>query len=304
MSSRLSEAAAYGYITISISKSPSLNVLADLVLQEEPVDIQQAVARGVLSVDYLRISKARDIEEVDEAIYQFYVEFFKELIKYLPGAYSRYVEVFLEVFDIDRVASLIMAGKSYAKSPRYLYSKLGLYMDMLTASVDESKIGYALCAKSDTPIVCLYDKFIQRVSSALKSLSRHYQLYTQTTPIDIELSTDSIHLFTLLRVYSYILNEQKLKSSTTIDVDSLIRKYSMSRWVLESFRRVTGSIDSYLRKKPSLLIAFEAKELNSLIKDKLLYSPTLLDRLTYLLIDKFYESMLLRFIASKGLIRW
>lgn len=298
MSIKLSEAAAYGYVSVLIAKSPSIDVLIDMVEHREHLDIQQAVAKGLLSSDYLRLTRYKDIENIDDGITQFYIEFFIDLIKYLPDVYGRYIEVFMEIFDIDKVIALLLSSREHVKKPRYMYTKL-IQLDTILVGKSFEKIEYGLCTKSESIIECIYDKYIQRLLQILSNLSRLPLVNLQL--IDIELCKNSLYLFTLLRLYSYILNKHKLKIKNSISIEELIKKHIMSNWVTERLAKSLSLIEKELFKDPSLVIAYEAKAVNMEIKELLLYTATLLNKLTYLAITKFYESMLLRFIVMRRL---
>ncbi|MEM4903306.1 MAG: hypothetical protein QXK25_07565, partial [Ignisphaera sp.] len=170
MNMKLSEAASYGYVTILISKSPSIELLTDILEHEKTIDISTAVARGILPVEYTRLSRYEDVESIDNAVYSFYLELIRELSKYLPNLYSRYLETFIEIYDIDRIAiSLETRG---SKSLEYMFSRFGSIAQSLTGyRADLLHNDYKMCHESESIIECVHRVYLSRVVAVLKFLS-------------------------------------------------------------------------------------------------------------------------------------
>ncbi|MEM1720586.1 MAG: hypothetical protein QXZ16_06045 [Ignisphaera sp.] len=299
MNMKLSEAASYGYVTILISKSPSIELLTDILEHEKTIDISTAVARGILPVEYTRLSRYEDVESIDNAVYSFYLELIIELSKYLPNLYSRYLETFIEIYDIDRIAISLETRSS--KSLEYMFSRFGSIAQSLTGyRADLLHNDYKMCLESESIIECVHRVYLSRVVAVLKFLST--PSLNNIVLIDARRSVDALHLFVLIRLYSYLMNVQKLKKERIV-IDMFLERYRLARHLRDIFLRVINGIERGIDRDISLLLVYESKYINRELKDMLIYSPTLLDRLTYLLIEKFYESKLVRYIAMKK-YRW
>lgn len=299
MSTRLSEAASYGYVTILISKSPSIDMLTDIIERGEAIDISTAVTKGVLPTEYLKLSRYEDIDSVDSAIYTFYLELIRELSRYLPIPYTKYLEVFVEAYDIDIISSLGEQGK---KIPKYMFSRLGSATGLSTEGKKGLPVSdYSVCFKLKSVIECTYRIYLKRVTNVLRSL---HTPSLSSIAVDIRKSTDLLYLFVLTRLYSHVMNAKRLSIDIEYtDVATFLQKYGTPRNVMEVFSKIATKIESEFNKSPSLALIYEARHINVEAKNVLMYSPTLLDRLTYLLIEKFYESKLVRYIAMKK-YRW
>lgn len=293
MSTGLSEAAAYGYVSILIAKSPSVHVLADLVENNERIDLQQIVAKGIISSDYLKLSRYEDIESIDMEIDRLYIDFFKELTKYLPQQYSRYVEIFTEIFDIDKIAVMIVTPKEFLKKPKQVYTKSSQLLLDFVISRSGGEIDYVVCFKSSSTVECIFETYLNRLFVMLKNISRL---------IDIKISMHMLYLFTLLRLYSYVLNERKLKNKISISLENLIKKYQIPNHIIDKFSKCVNYIENEFSKNASFITIYEARIVGTIVKDVLLYSSSLIDKLTYLLITKFYEAKLMRYIATKKIL--
>ncbi|MEM1541122.1 MAG: hypothetical protein QW101_00470 [Ignisphaera sp.] len=296
---KLSEAASYGYVTILISKSPSIELLTDILEHERTIDIPTAAARGILPVEYTRLSRYDDVESIDNAVHSFYLELIRDLSKYLPNMYSRYLETFAEVYDIDRIAISLEIRSS--KPLEYMFSRYGsLAQSLIGHRANLLHNDYKLCLESESIIECVYRVYLSRVVAILKTLSTPSLNNIALT--DIRKSVDALHLFVLIRLYSYLMNVQKLKKERIV-IDMFLEKYRFARHLRDIFSRVINGIEREIDRDVSFLIVYESRYVSRELKDMLIYSPTLLDRLTYLLIEKFYESKLVRYIAMKK-YRW
>ncbi|MEM4902694.1 MAG: hypothetical protein QXK25_04425, partial [Ignisphaera sp.] len=154
--------------------------------------------------------------------------------------------------------------------------------------------------ESESIIECVHRVYLSRVVAVLKFLST--PSLNNIVLIDARRSVDALHLFVLIRLYSYLMNVQKLKKERIV-IDMFLERYRLARHLRDIFLRVINGIERGIDRDISLLLVYESKYINRELKDMLIYSPTLLDRLTYLLIEKFYESKLVRYIAMKK-YRW
>lgn len=300
MNARFSEAASYGYVTILISKSPRIDVLADIIERGEAVDIPTAVARGILSTEYLKLGRYEDVEGVDSAIHSFLLELIKNLSRCLPTLYNNYLETFVEVYDIDRVVAVLETRST--KTLNHMFSRLeATAQSLIRGGKSLQAHDYGRCFESKSIVECMYRVYLNRVVEILRSLC--VPSLSNVVPTDIRKSTNIVYLFVLARLYSYEINMRRLGlDKDRVDV-SILLKNEVSRNVIGMFSNIATNIEREAGRNPSLALVYEAKYINRDARDILLYSPTLLDRLTYLLIEKFYESKLVRYIAMKK-YRW
>lgn len=296
MSLKLTKEGAYGYVSVLISKSPSLIFLLESIESSEPIDIQVAISRGILGSEYSMFLQAKSVDDVDENVYSFYKRLLEDLLRFLPKPYDYYTNFFAEIFDLDKVISLIFVMEKQRLKTKYITSQV------------EPLIEYIVYSKKTpsnlhTYINCLNTSKERTVLDVVKCFMRVYServvnilhLIGRLEPI--ENSLRMFYLFSLLRFYRYVLNHKLLKVAYNIELKDFAREIGVPTSITSLAIEKSEKLYEYVKKDPTSALIYELKSVYEHLKF-LLYSPySFIDRLTYLLIHKFYESMLVRYLA-------
>ncbi|MEM4789317.1 MAG: hypothetical protein QXM55_04435 [Ignisphaera sp.] len=296
MSLKLTKEGAYGYVSVLISKSPNLALLLEIIESDSPIDIQTAISRGILGSEYSLFLQMKSIDDIDEAIYNFYKYYLENLIKYIPRPYDNFINCFIEVFDLDKVISMIFILEKQKLRSRYIISQIEPLIEYIVYS--KKSIGnlplYTVCLSANKGqtvldvVKCFTKIYIDRVANTLHSIS------------EVELIENSLkifYLFSSLRSYRYILSCRMLKSTCNIEIKDFIKEMGMPTPIALLAIEKINKIYEHIKKDPTFALIHELKSIYEQLKS-LLYSPySFIDRLTYLLIHKFYESMFIRYLA-------
>ncbi|MEM1525837.1 MAG: hypothetical protein QW775_01510 [Ignisphaera sp.] len=296
MSLKLTKEGAYGYISVLISKSPNLALLLDIIESSEPIDVQTAISRGILGSEYSLLIQAKSIDSIDEIVYNSYKHLIEDLLKFMPKPYNYFVDHFVEIFDLDKVISMIFMMEKQKLKVKYIVSQIGPLMEYIVyskrASGALSSYTNCLSISKERPILdvikCLMKVYVDRVVNTL-------YLVSELEPIENSLKI--FYLFSLLRFYRYVLNYKMLRITYNIELKDFAKEIGVPISIISLAIEKTDKIYEYIKKDRSYALIYELKSIYEQLK-LLLYSPySFIDRLTYLLIHKFYESMLIRYLT-------
>lgn len=296
MSLKLTKEGIYGYISVLISKSPNLALLLEVIESGEPIDVQVAISRGILGPEYLLFLQAKSVENIDESVYKFYKHFLEDLMKYTPKPYDYYLNYFAEVFDLGKVISMIFVIEKQKLKTKYIVSKIEPLIEyiMYSKKIPEDLSSYTNClslGKERTvldSIKCFMRVYSDRVVNT-------FHLISELEPIDNSLRI--FYLFSLLRFYWYILNHKMLRVAYNIELKDFAKEINIPASITSQAIEKTSRLYEYVKKDPTYALIYELKSIYEQLKF-LLYTPySLIDRFTYLLIHKFYESILIRYLA-------
>ncbi|ADM27834.1 hypothetical protein Igag_1020 [Ignisphaera aggregans DSM 17230] len=296
MTSGLSDEAYLGFLTSIIVNSPRIDRVSEKLLSED-IDISSAIALGLVPPIYSRFSQIRRLDDLEETLYDFYVKLKNSLHIYSRSKYAGYIDVFYEIYDIEKALSIAS-----------LRSRSSLHITPISTLLIVSEIGigisreYSKCAEAPS-IECFYRIYISRIDDALK------KIFIRSTNEDYLKCRVALYTFALIRYLSHRLNCMFLKLCRDIEVLKLFKDFDgpeRSIAISKSIaivNRIVSEIESKASKDPSTYFIYESLYLPIQIKDVLMPMNTVPTFLTYLLIYKFYEYKVIRFLAMKGL-RW
>lgn len=298
MSLKLTREGAYGYISILIAKSPNLDVLSNIIESGEVIDIQVAISKGILRPEYSMLLRAKTVDEVEDTLYSFYRQLLTELIGLIPKPYDNYANCFTEIFDLDKVISLIFSVEKQKLRPKYIVQHIIPLTNYILYSkkVESNVSSYISClsaiGKELMPlntIECIMKMYVKRVVNSLDSIS------------GIESISNSLKIFyefALLRFYRYVLNSKLLKLMYDTKLEDFAKEVSAPASILSRVIENIKKLDDYMKKDVTLYTVYELRSVYEDLK-QLLYTPySLIDRLTYLLVHKFYEALFVRYLAT------
>lgn len=297
MSLKLTREGAYGYISVLIAKSPNLTVLSNVIESGEAMDIQIAISKGILRSEYSMLLQARTIEEIEDNLYSFYVRLLREVVGLMPKPYKSYANYFIEIFDLDKMISLIFSIEKQKLRPKYIAPNivpLANYI-LYAEKVEGNALSYISCLLAidkESSIVntieCLMKIYTKRVINALENVGK------------VESVNNSLRMlyeFSLLRFCRYVLNSKLLRLTYSIRLEDFARKVSAPVPIVSKVMENMKKLEECMRKDVALYMVYELRFIYDDLKH-LLYTPySLIDRLTYLLIHKFYEALFVRYLA-------
>lgn len=297
MGLKLTREGAYGYISVLIARSPSLVTLSNIVESDEVIDIQTAVSRGILGSEYLVLIQANSIDDVEEGLNNFYKHLLTEVLRFVPKPYDDYVDCFIEIFDLDKVISLMFSAEKQKLKLKHSMSRIESLASYILHSnniSDEKPISfYTSCLNiNKEPVIlntikCFMRVYVERVVDKLNSIGK-------LEPVDNSLKV--FYEFSLLRLYRYIASSRLLRIYGAKPED-LAREIRIPSSIISKIIEDIKKLDEYLRKDLTLYTVYELKSVYGNLRS-LLYTPhSFVDRLTYFLVHKFYESMFIRYTA-------
>jgi len=296
MTPGLSDEAYIGFLTSIIVNSPRIDRISEKLLSED-MDINSAIALGLVPPIYSRFSQIRRLDELEETLYDFYVKLKNSLHIYSRSKYARYIDVFYEIYDIEKALSIAS-----------LRSRSSLHITPISTLLMVSETGieisrdYSKCAEAPS-IECFYRVYISRIDDVLR------KIFVHPMNEDYLRCRVALYTFTLVRYLSHRLNCIFLKLCRDIEILKLLKDFDdheRSIAIAKSIaivNRISSEIESKVSRDPSTYFIYESLYLPIQIRDILMPMNTAPTYLTYLLIYKFYEYKVIRFLAMRGL-RW
>ncbi|MEM0356117.1 MAG: hypothetical protein QXY53_05915 [Desulfurococcaceae archaeon] len=291
---KLTREGAYGYISILIAKSPNIITLSNIVEADESIDIETAISKGFLNPGYSILTHVKKISDVDNSINSFYREVFNRLMDFMPNPYRVYVKYFVEVFDLDRVVSTFF---SIDKSRLESKNTMGFLEPLIEYVIygkkpPEDLMQYVVCLDRERKVLdtvkCLVEKYIGRVTQSLDQIA----VFESVTS-----SYGLFHMFSQLRLYRYIMNSKLLGEAKYVEYRYRIGKTVVPQTYVYKVGEFIEKLMDYAEKNPLMINVYEYRFLHEPL-DTLKYTPhSLIDRLTYFLINKYYEVPFIRYLA-------
>lgn len=300
MGFRLTRDGAYGIVSIMLAKSPDLTVLSNIIESDEPIDVQLAISKGFLNPDYSPLQQVKTVIDADEVISSFYKNQFSKLMGFTPLPYRLYVKHFIEIFDLDKVVSTIFTGNRGKLELKHNIGCLEPLINYLTLGkkppMELSQ--YMDCLDNEHSLLntvrCFVEKYSARVNNAL-------DLVAEVEPVDD--TRGLFHVFSQIRLHRYLMNSKLLRETHSVEPRASGGEALVPLMYLHKAEELMERLVEQAGKDPVLTIVYEYRELYELL-NKLLYTPySLIDRLTYLLIYKYYEVPFVRYIALHS-YRW
>ncbi|MEM1528944.1 MAG: hypothetical protein QXP03_00135 [Desulfurococcaceae archaeon] len=296
MSFKLTREGAYGHVSVLIAKSPNLALLSDIVKSSEPADIQTAISRGIVKPAYSVLLQTKTLGDAEDVVYNFYRSLFSELESFMPLPYNSYVKRFIEIFDLDKIASVALSAERRKLELKYFMGCLAPLVEYLIHAKKPPKefSPYISClgvsggqSVLDT-VRCLIKVYLERVVDILSSVAR-------LEPV--ENSRRVFYVFSLLRFYRYVVNSRLLKEMCDVELKDFAKRVNTPSKYIQIAVEVAEKLEKHVKEDPTLLTVHELKAVYELLKH-LLYTPhSLIDRLTYLLVHKYYEVPFIRYLA-------
>lgn len=297
MSLKLTKEGAYGYISVLIAKSPSIATLMNIMESSEAMDIQSAISRGILGSEYSVLLQPRTINDAEDSIYNFYKQLLEEVAMLTPKPYDGYVNYFVEIFDIDKVISLMFTAEKQKLKMKHIISRLEPLVNYIVylKKTDADIASYLSCINigKELPIVntveCFIEVYAKRVISALDKVGK-------LEAVDNSLSV--FYEFSILRLYKYITNSRLLlKMPNIAKLEEFAKEIGIPAPLMTRIIEDIKRLDEYVGKDLTLYTVYELKSIYDRLK-YLLYTPhSFIDRLTYFLIHKFYEAIFVRYLV-------
>jgi len=290
MTLELSDSAYLGYLMSLLINSPKTDRIAEKLLSED-MDINSAIALGLVPPLYSRFSQVRRLDDLDEMLYDFYIKLKNSLHTYSAFKYAKYIDVFYEIYDIEKIASPIF---QHGKSLPHI-TPLSTLLLVSESGIEVSK-DYSKCTETPS-IECFYSTYIFRIDDTLKSM------FIRPTNGDYLKCRIALYVFVLLRYLSHRLNCMFLKLCRDIEIFKLFKDFEIPEESIIISNRIISEMESKASRDPSTYFIYESLYLLIQIRDVLMPMNTVPTLLTYLLIHKFYEYKIIRFLAMRGL-RW
>lgn len=302
MTFKLTREGAYGYVSVLIAKFPGLAQLSGIIESDEPVDIQVAISRGILRPEYSTLLQVKDLSDAENCVYNFYSSLFSELESFIPWPHDCYVKRFIEIFDLDKIASVAFSTERYKLKLKHT---IGYVEPLIEYLVHAKKVPadfspYTSCLDMGKEpgaletVKCLIKVYVHRVTSVLDEVAK-------LEPV--ENSRKVFYVFSLMRFYRYIMNSKLLKEVYNVELKDFAEGVGVPPAYALIVIEIAEKMEEYVKKDPTLLNVHELKALHELLKH-LLYTPhSLIDRLTYLLVHKYYEVPFIRYLALHKHIR-
>lgn len=296
MGLKLTRECTYGYVSILIARSPDLIALSNAVEVGEPADIQTAIFRGLLGPEYSALAQAKAVDEAEDRVYNIYKELVSGLAGLAPVPYNRYVDRFAEAFDIDKAVSLALSVERRTVMPKRMLSRVEALLDhvLYSKAVEGEASAYRGCLGLGSSVnalktaECFVRVYVDRVSNALKEVDK-------VEPVDASLRV--FYEFALLRLYRYLASSRALRVAEGVGAEAIAKGVGIPAQYAPKALEVVRKLNECLEKGFSLYTVCELRSLYSDLRHLLFTPYSLVDRLTYLLIHKFYESMLVRHLA-------
>jgi len=274
---RLSRDAALGTIIIYLNKPPRLDDIVSSIVKDISIEYNQFLMDKNARMSFLKLLTAKNLDELDRYVFEIYKEEFEYIKKVLPEEYIDYFNIFLEIFDLEKLL---------ANSSTSLKSSQTFYTDILNIS------SYKQCYK-DSLYRCLIDVYMNRVKPSLDKIYRAY-LETYSNAVN------AIAIFTSIRYFMYLKNSQIL-ALVEYRYEEFVKYISqqlktLNPLIIYKIHSALQDIEKYIENNIDLVWIYEIMYIYDIIKNLLYFSYQLIDQLTLYLINRYYEQKAMRYI--------
>uniref|UniRef100_A0A7C5YZ47 Uncharacterized protein n=2 Tax=Ignisphaera aggregans TaxID=334771 RepID=A0A7C5YZ47_9CREN len=273
---KLTYDAALGTIIIYLSKPPKLDDIVDSIVKGISIEYNQFLIDRNARTDFMKLLTAKNIDELDRYIFEIYKGEFEYIKNILPEEYVSYFNIFLEIFDLDKLLASISSPMGFPPI---------LYTDILNIS------DYKQCYKDSS-----YKCFIIYMNRVISSLSKIHKAYHESYTNAV----DAIAAFTSMRYFMYSKNSQIL-ALVEYRYEEFIKYIDQQLKTLNPLTicklyRALQDIEKYIEKNVDLVWIYEITHIYGIIKNLLYFSYQLIDQLTLYLINRYYEQKTIRYI--------
>lgn len=283
---KLSRWALKTILVTYLSKNPRLEELLDLALEERFADLPQIVSRYNSRTEYLRLSTAKTVDEVDTVLTSLTWEELEQIYDLLPSPYARYFKAFLPLYDFEKMYPAFSRGDLSEAKTSFLRQ--------------EDLVVFERCVRERT-FTCLIKTFLGNIRKCLGvGISKGYT-------ITVEDYSDSLKclILTVTASYTkYFLNMVKLgikeEEHPGEFIENVLRDFKSVSGYKHEFENVVDYLSSISKSEPYRVAILEARYVYSKCKDYLLYSPQVIDLLTLYLLNRYFELHILRYTLPQS----
>ncbi|MEM3926480.1 MAG: hypothetical protein QXU13_02735 [Desulfurococcaceae archaeon] len=257
--------------------------LISSILENKEMDVISMISRPYVRSWLQYLLSVRDPLEIGLKITELYREELRNIGSLLPHKYAMYIDTFFEFFIVDEI---------YAS----LYSKS---RGITGPGTDELR-GYNSCITKDPfeIYICVLERIIRKINDHVTVLQgrRGKALASAMT-------------IAMSKYIRYLENEKKIGIVRQIvSSDFLKKRYEMFKEIDEYILwRCVNILEKTWEKyssNPLFQFINEAKEIYWFLKNELYYSNDLLSLLTFYLVTRYYEAYTLRYLVTRGLLKW
>jgi len=291
MTLEFSEDAYLAYLATLLKKSPNIVKIVEKALSED-IDLDSAISAGLIPATYIHFSQKSGLIDLENSLYDFYAKFKKHVAMFSSTKYAKFIEVFYEVYDIEKALSLISSRSKPSQ-------RIALLSSILVADEAGAKLSrdYSVCIENPD-VRCFYRIYITRVDEAVTGM------FTSTLSGDYLRCKTALHLFILTQYLSHKLNCALLKLCRDIELAKLASELKPLEESVVRVDRVFKTLEAEASRDLSKYTLYEVLHLLKHVREILGGMNSAPSLLTYILIYKFYEYKIVRLLSTMKFVRW
>lgn len=272
-----------GLLYIELSRPPLLEELISSLSENRELDIGSMITKPYSRIWLPRLLSVKNPIEIGSKIIGLYREEFNYIGSQLHSEYAGYIHTFLEFLVIDEIFAL-------------LYSK---NLGEIGPSSTEAMKYKACIAKDPLEIyMCLLKNVVEKTHDHIIKLKGKR-----------EKALAVVIAMAMSKLIRYLENEKRLGFERSIlPLSTLGKLYEASEhideYILWKCRDIIERAWNKYSSDPLLQFVNEVKEIHWFLKNELYYLNDLLALLTFYLVTRYYETYLLRYLVTRGLLKW